>query len=43
MNFKIDEALHISLMYNINSFGPKIEPCGTPQVTLNNVDAHSSI
>ena len=25
-------------MYNINSFGPKIEPCGTSQVTLNNVD-----
>ena len=32
MNFKIDEALHISLMYNIYSFGPKIEPCGKPQV-----------
>ena len=30
-------------MYGINSFGPKIEPCGTPQVTLNDVDAHSSI
>ena len=43
MNFKLVEALHISFMYNINSFGPKIEPCGTPQVTFNNVDAQSSI
>ena len=42
-NFKLVDALHVSFMYNINSYGPIIEPFGTPQVTLNNVDAQSSI
>ena len=34
INLNIFETLQISLMYLINNFGPKIEPCGTPQDTF---------
>ena len=30
---RMSDTLQISLMYNKNKRGPRIEPCGTPQVT----------
>ena len=32
MGFKMLEALHKSLTYKRNNSGPKIDPCGTPQL-----------
>ena len=34
INLNILETLQMSLMYIINNFGPKIEPCGTPHDTF---------
>ena len=34
INCTILETLHMSLIYRINSFGPSIDPCGTPRVIL---------
>ena len=34
MNLKNEEHSHKSLMYNRNKSGPRIEPWGTPQLTL---------
>ena len=34
MDFKCDETLHKSLTYIIKRDGPRIDHCGTPQVTL---------
>ena len=37
-NFKRFDTLHISLIYKINNFGPKTDPCGTPQVIFRHAD-----
>ena len=34
INLKNEEHSHKSLMYNKNKSGPRIEPWGTPQLTL---------
>lgn len=37
MNFSILDTLQISLIYNINNFGPSTEPCGAQHVTLSQI------
>ena len=39
MGYKIVDTLAISLIYNKNNNGPRIEPCGTPHVTVLFVDS----
>ena len=39
--FKKEDVLVRSWMYNINSKGPRIDPYGTPNATLNISDEHS--
>ena len=38
INLSSFETLQISLIYIINSFGPRTDPCGTPHVILRRLD-----
>ena len=42
-NFSILLILHISFTYKMNSFGPNMEPWGTPHKTINKSELNSSI
>ena len=34
IHFNMEYTLHKSLIYILNSFGPRIEPCGIPHLTV---------
>ena len=43
INLSSFDTLQMSLIYQINSFGPSTEPCGTPHEICIKSDEHSPI